>query len=212
MICVSISEPDVNQCKKLLEDLELAEIRLDLCGFDSEEIEEVFTMPCKLVATHRPTTLPANETMELLKQAIHFGAEYIDIEYEANAAYRQELVNYARKHGCNVIISYHNYEQTPPVQVLENIIDECFLYGADVAKVATMVNNTTDIAKILSLYKREGRLVAIGMGNQGKITRVIAPLLGAEFTFAALNSDKATAPGQLTFSHLDNIITSLREL
>ncbi|NBC84235.1 MAG: type I 3-dehydroquinate dehydratase [Bacteroidetes bacterium] len=212
MICISISEPSVDACKALLKNVEMAEIRLDMCNFDSEEIEEVFTMPAKLVATHRPTSLPDKERMELLKLAIHYGAEYVDVEYEANPEYRNELVNYARKKGCNVIISYHNFEETPSEKVLQNIIDESFIFGADVAKVAVMANTQQDVAKILALYQYEGRLVAIGMGHKGKITRVMAPLLGAEFTFAVMDDGRSTAPGQLTFSKLENLLNQLSNL
>lgn len=212
MICVSISEPDLNACKSLLEDLEMAEIRLDMCNFDSEQIEEVFSMPVKLVATHRPTNLPDSERLELLKLAIKFGADYVDIEIESKPSYRKELIEYARQHGCLVILSYHNFEETPPVEELNRMMEEMYIYGADVAKIATMVNHPTDNAKLLSLYQRDGRIIAIGMGDKGKITRVVGPLLDAEFTFAALNEGKSTAPGQLTFNHVQKVLNELQNL
>jgi 3-dehydroquinate dehydratase-1 len=212
MICVSVSEPDVNLCKGILENLEMAEIRLDMCNFDSEEIEEVFSMPVKLVATHRPTSLPDSERMELLKLAIQYGAAYVDIEYESKPSYRKELTEYARQHGCLVIISYHNFEETPAEQILTSIMEEMYILGADVAKIATMVNHPSDNAKLMSLYQREGRVISIGMGDKGKITRVVAPLLDAEFTFAALDDGKSTAPGQLTLKHLEKVLNELNNL
>lgn len=212
MICISVSEPNVEACKALLKNVEMAEIRLDICHFDSEEIEEVFTMPAKLIATFRPNSLPDQDRMDFLKEAIHHGAEYVDIEYEAHPDYRNELVEFARAKGCNVIISYHNFEETPDENILQNIIDESYIFGADVAKIAVMPNSQQDVAKILALYQNEGRIVAIGMGDKGKITRVLAPLLGAEFTFAAMEEGKATAPGQLTFSKLEHLLNELSNL
>jgi len=190
----------------------MAEIRLDLCNFDSEEIEEIFSLPVKFVATHRPTSLPDDERMALLKKAIDTGADYVDIEYESSPEYRNELVSYARSKGCNVIISYHHYQETPSFEAMQNIIEESYIFGADVAKIAVMSNSKADAAKILGLYHNSGRLVAIGMGNHGKITRIMAPLLGAEFTFAAPDGENTTAPGQLTFSALHETIEKLSNL
>jgi 3-dehydroquinate dehydratase len=43
------------------------------------------------------------------------------------------------------------------------------------------------------------------MGEEGKITRAAAPFLGAEFTFAALDESRATAPGQLSLEAMEKI-------
>jgi 3-dehydroquinate dehydratase-1 len=47
------------------------------------------------------------------------------------------------------------------------------------------------------------------MGDLGKISRIMAPLLGAHFTFATLGQDAATAPGQLTAAELFRILEIL---
>ncbi len=45
-------------------------------------------------------------------------------------------------------------------------------------------------------------MVIIGMGEKGVITRVAAPMLGAEFTFASAETGKETAPGQISKERL----------
>ena len=78
-----------------------------------------------------------------------------------------------------------------------------------------MVNVNRDNSKILSLYKAPGRLVAIGMGDLGKISRIVAPFLGAEFTYASLTDDIANSTGTnqlypvkpVYFGHSTNLIS-----
>ncbi len=43
------------------------------------------------------------------------------------------------------------------------------------------------------------------MGDAGRITRVAAPLLGSEFTFASPGEGRETAPGQMSASQLNAI-------
>ncbi|NJM15252.1 MAG: type I 3-dehydroquinate dehydratase [Bacteroidales bacterium] len=73
-----------------------------------------------------------------------------------------------------------------------------------------MVNSTADLANLFSLYNRTNeRLVALGMGEMGKISRVMALVLGAEFTFAAPNNGQPTAPGQLSKQQLMDILENI---
>jgi 3-dehydroquinate dehydratase len=54
-------------------------------------------------------------------------------------------------------------------------------------------------------------MVPIGMGEQGVITRIAAPLLGAEFTFAAPEGKPGTAPGQISKEKLHSILRQIQE-
>lgn len=212
MICVSISTKNVDQCMDMIRDEEMAEIRLDLTEFEGEAIKEVFAQEVKLIATLRPGRIDEDKRIQLLKLAINSGASYVDIEYEAGIKYRKELVQVAQEHGCQVIISYHNFNETPSRNELERIVSDCFFYGADVAKIATQVNDSKDVANLFSLYGSSKRIVALGMGNAGKITRVLATMMGAEFTFAAPDNGRGTAPGQLKKSELKRILNQLEKI
>jgi 3-dehydroquinate dehydratase-1 len=136
----------------------------------------------------------------------------VDIEYEAKTEYKNDLIDFAHKHQCDVIISYHNYDKTPELDELEAIVHECYAQGADLAKIATHVNVNRDNSKILSLYKAPGRLVAIGMGDLGRISRVVAPFLGAEFTYASLSDNEPTAPGQISYDRLNQFIMEIQQI
>ncbi|MBN1158658.1 MAG: type I 3-dehydroquinate dehydratase [Bacteroidales bacterium] len=212
MICVSIGEKNLEICLAYLEKPEIAEIRLDLTEFSDAETEQVFALKKKLIATCRPGKYSDDQRTHRLKTAIKAGASIVDIEYESPVAYRKELMEYARECHCDVMISYHNFEYTPPLQDLEKIMQDCFDMGANIAKIATMVNMNRDNSKILSLYKAPGRLVAIGMGELGIISRIVAPFLGAEFTYASPDEGEPTAPGQIRFSRLNDFIMKIQEI
>jgi 3-dehydroquinate dehydratase type I len=190
----------------------MAEIRLDLTRFTLEQIRQVFSLKKKLIATYRPVKGKEEEQKAQLKAAIEAGADYMDIEFECCEEYRKEMIEFAHKHNCDVIISYHNYECTPALENLRKIVAESFQKGADLAKIATMVKTNNDNAEILSLYKIPGRVVAFGMGNLGKITRIVAPFLGAEFTYAAMDEGEQTAPGQIKYSIMKAAIQQIENL
>lgn len=212
MICASIAEKDVEVCLKSIEKVEMAEIRIDLAEFNDDEIRKVFSLRKKLIATCRPGKIKDNDRALMLKVAIGSGATYVDIEYEAPETYKNDLIDFAHSHQCDVIISYHNYEKTPDLEELEQIVQQCYAQGADLAKVATHVNVNRDNSKILSLYKAPGRLVAIGMGDLGRISRIVAPFLGAEFTYASLDEANITAPGQISYEKLNQFILEIQQI
>ena len=205
MICVAISDKNPGKCLEILDRVELAEIRIDLTMFGPEEIKKVFSHPTPTIATCRPDTLGREKQLELLCLAIESGAKYVDIEIEADEDQKQKIIDTARKKNCRVIVSYHNFQETPGLKQLYQITDECFAAGADVAKIATMVTSQADCARLLSLYSNSKPMVVLGMGEPGKITRIMSPFLGAEFTFAAMDEGEATAPGQITYSKMKEI-------
>jgi 3-dehydroquinate dehydratase-1 len=209
MICVSIAEPDYLNCKKALEKTECAEIRMDMMDLKESEIQEIFSYPGKdIIATCRPGKDKYNdeERLEKLKTAITSGATFVDVEIETSEAFKGEIIPIAVQNKCKVIVSFHDFEKTPSSSELEDIVEQCFEQGADIAKVACMIHSKQDISRILSLYDRDNNIVAIGMGELGKITRIAAPFLGAPFTYASLNSGKETAKGQLTKHMMEKIL------
>lgn len=210
MICVALSETDFDKCLELTNKFELSEIRIDLTGFNKKQVEKLFSSGKKLIATCRPGKINEKERLEILMTAIVAGATYVDVEYETDFGFKKEIITAARKKNCSVIISYHNFESTPTHGQLKIIVDQAFDSGADVAKIACMVNKPEDNASLLSVYEPGKRIVSIGMGELGKISRIAAPFLGAEFTFASATDEFATAPGQISYHKLRTVIELLK--
>ncbi len=217
MICVCIGKPNYDVCKELLAGVELAEIRLEGVELSPGEIRQIFSLPGQLIATCRPTpdTRTEEERKKVLLTAVEAGAAYVDLEIEADPAFKEEIMDTARIKGSRVILSYHNFEHTPPKEQMDQIIRQCFTEGADIAKIVCLVHTGFDSARMLSLYENpgrlyQGRIIALGMGEKGKITRVAAPLLGAPFTYASPAEGRETAPGQMDRETLEKILRVLK--
>ncbi len=111
----------------------------------------------------------------------------------------------------NLIVSYHNYEETP-VDLTE-IIKNMDSYHPAIYKVATKCNYETDALKLLLLQQnlriQNKRHIVLGMGEFGTITRVYGTLWGNELIYAPFKKIEETAPGQLTKQELKKIMKIL---
>jgi 3-dehydroquinate dehydratase I len=211
MICVSLSEPNLAGCLAVLADLPFAEIRLDKMRLATDDVRTLFSSHKRLIATYRPGRVPDEERGRTLVAAIEAGAAYVDVEVEAGAAYREEIVTKAHAMGCTVIVSFHDHERTPERPELEARLSECFRAGADIAKIACTTHTDRDNARLLGLLDEDRRVIVIGMGPVGRITRVLAPMLGSPFTFASLGKGRETAEGQMDRATLEGLIEMVRK-
>ncbi|MDR2039118.1 MAG: type I 3-dehydroquinate dehydratase [Bacteroidales bacterium] len=208
-ICISIGNVGFNTCMQLASVFPLVEVRLDLMDLEPENIELLSLRCRKWVATCRPGKYSERERTVQLSASIRSGATYVDIEYESEDTYRKPLVDLAKRMGSKVIISYHDFDQTANTKYLEEIIHDSQSKGADFVKIATFAQSSGDSARIMSLYEKHDHLIAFAMGDIGKITRIAAPILGAEFTFASIDETHITAPGQLTASQMEVMLQIL---
>lgn len=211
-ICVSIGDENYTDIINVLQNVNFAEIRLDLNNIDDSEIESLFSGGKKLIATCREGRYTKNERIARLSKAIRSGAEYVDVETESDDFYLKTIIETAHKSDCKVIVSYHNFEATPSLEEMLSIIADCKKQGADIVKLVTTAVSKSDAARVMSLYDHYngGGLVAFAMGKKGLITRVACVLLGAPFTYAAFSEDKQVASGQLPADIMTKIINYLK--
>ena len=209
MICTSIQNLGLEAIVEKLEsgELEMAEIRLDLCpGLSDEDIDILFsTTDIPLIATCRVCECDSAAAAERrLRLAIEAGAKFVDIEVEAPAPMGKRLRRSAKQYGVTFIRSWHDFDGTPGSEELEMQVETCRKYGADIVKIATFAHNADDVRRVMDLYGgiEEGRLVAFCMGEEGRDSRLECLKKGAPFTYAALDDDAATAPGQWTSSEM----------
>ena len=207
MICISIAEQNVETILSVANSAEMVEIRIDLCHLTEETTAQVFSqLHVPAIATCRPQYCDDATRAILLKTAISSGAQYVDVEIESDSWFKNVILAFAKEHSCTSIISYHNYENTPSREELHAIVNECFVQGAALAKVATTAHSMNDSARVLSLYDEFSNIVALAMGKQGKITRVANLYLGSPFSFAAIDSEHVTADGQFTKEQMQKIV------
>jgi len=200
MICISFSKPTVEQFLLNHPEVKMIELRLDLMEIDTEQLSRFFSLPVDIIATCRKNgQMTENERLMLLRQCISLGARYIDIEIESGNEFISSLKEFAVKHDCKLIVSYHNAEKTPSLPQLNEIAEKCQAEQADIVKIVCMIKSKQDISRIKSLYTKEYPIIAIGMGNKGVITRIKACEWGAPFTYFAARTEDATAPGQIGY-------------
>ncbi len=213
MICTSIQNKTYAEILEILASpqTEMAEIRLDRCQLSPEEIEDLFgNSDTPLVATCRIDEVGEAAAEKLLRMAIEAGARFADLEIEAPSAISKSFRSLCQKHGTEIIRSYHNFDCTPDDEMLQMALARCFRYGADIAKIAVKCNSPEDAARIEALYSivledvpsLQGRLIAFGMGEEGRDSRIECLKRGAPFSYAALSADEATAPGQWTVEEM----------
>jgi 3-dehydroquinate dehydratase I len=211
MICISLSEPTLACCLSALVGVPFAEIRMDRMRLSTDDVSRLFSSHKNLIATCRPGPMADEERKSLLVTAIDAGAAYVDLEVDSPTGYREEILSRARQKGCKAIVSFHDHEKTPDRTELEGRLAACFQAGADIAKVACKVHTDRDNVRILALLDHPRPVVAIGMGERGRISRVLGPLLGSPFTFASAGEGKETAEGQMDGKMLSELIEILQK-
>jgi 3-dehydroquinate dehydratase type I len=210
MICPSIAVSTVKKYLEALTGRDFAEIRLDQMLIGINELNKVFSLPKRLIATCRPGAGDESERKFLLMAAMENGASLVDIEVDANDKYREELVEKAKVLGCQVIISYHNYKNTPTSIELNHLIQSCFQLGANIVKTACQVHSHKDTLRLFCLLEDKHPLVVIGMGIKGKVCRITPTFLGSAFTYTSLKKGNETETGQIDTQTLEDIINRIK--
>ena len=218
MICTTIQNKTAEQILEALEHCEMAEIRLDRCELSARETEDVFTSDVPLVATCRISEVAQNEpslqnlpdsareikAMQIaekrLVRAIEAGARYVDVEIEAQKQMSKRVRSAAHENGTIFIRSYHDFEGTDSYEALKALVEKCKYHGADIVKIVTTAHSAEDVDKVMALYEwahaENIDLIAFCMGEAGKESRLECLKHGAPYTYAALSTDEAAAPGQ----------------
>jgi len=201
MICLSLSNKTHSQILEALEDprVEMAEIRLDSCPLTDAQIEDLFSnCEIPLVATCRIEKCGAAESERRMQLSAQAGARYADLELDAPSDYSRRFQKVCKACGTELIRSYHNMTGTPDSEMLDQILQRAFRYGAAIAKIVTKADSQQDVQRVMSLYDSAtpGTLIAFCMGDEYSDSRLESLSKGAPFTYAALTPDEKTAEGQ----------------
>lgn len=225
MICTTIQNRTLEEIIGLLEGseprIQMAEIRLDRCPLDIEEIESLFSSSdTPLVATCRVVddgNGTWEEAEEKLTAAVEAGAAFLDLEIEAPKEVGKRLRRACTEYGTTMIRSSHFFAGTPSDDVLRNTVEKCRKFGGEIVKIAAMAKSGEDVARVLGLYsqeqttQRQAELIAFSMGETGRASRLECLRLGSPFTYAALNDNEAAAPGQWTYTEMLTAVYGHRE-
>ena len=128
----------------------------------------------------------------LIEAAVHNLAG-IDVEIQSNLA--DLAARSANDQGKFCVLSYHDFQQTPSLERMRELLLHAHSLGA-IGKIAATVNTGADLENLRSLLTETWELpiCVIGMGPLGRETRLSFPTLGSCFTYGYL--DTPGAPGQ----------------
>ncbi|MFZ2411305.1 MAG: type I 3-dehydroquinate dehydratase, partial [Candidatus Methanoperedens sp.] len=198
------------KAKKLGADL--LELRIDLLDTDARQaLAELKKLGLPVIITNRMKQeggaweRSEDERIKTLSSLIPL-ADAVDIELCAED--RDAVVKKAKSAGKTVIISTHDFQKTPELDVMTGIIGESFEAGADIAKLAVMPQSFEDVLRLFeaTLHSKEA-VCTIAMGSFGRHSRVIAPIYGSVMTYGYV--DISTAPGQLRVDELKSVLKLL---
>jgi len=216
-IAAVITGPFKKEAFKKARQADLIEIRLDTFKKrDPEKLKEDFRKKLKplkvpLLLTIRNKKeggkfkVTDRERLGLFNLLIPF-VDFVDIELSSGKIIAA-VIKTARRHKKTVLVSYHNFRNTPDMARLLEIIKNARKSGADIVKIATLAKNKGQIKRLLKVLVSNENMIVIAMGKYGKLSRVVFPYLGSLITYGAVA--KTTAPGQIRLGELKRIFSGL---
>src|SRR5579883_307024 len=217
-ICIALGLPDV---RSLLEHARreaeagetFLEFRLDYLNDPrkgAEHIREFLEQfpDCIVIATCRrhqnrgKFNGSIEEQLSVLDVAVRHGAHAVDVEIESAEVAPDKLTQFRGR--TQVILSYHNFEATPP---MDTIVNRMLKVPADAYKVVTTARKPSDNVRVLAAAKAlpKHRMVVLAMGELGFPTRVLSPVFGGIYTYAAPLFSEGTAAGQVSARYLRHL-------
>lgn len=198
---------DVEQIINLKnEGVDMLEMRIDCFNASLEQIvtylqsvRSAVSMPS--IGTVRETPLNRSMRIDIFRSIAPF-VDCVDIELGSPVS--DDIKSCCS--GKVILISEHDFEKTPSMDELNDMVKRACAQGADIVKLAVMTKDVADVRRLMRFTEEcKVPLVTIGMGATGSVTRVIAPLFGSLFTYGYLKSP--VAPGQLSVRKLTEEIS-----
>lgn len=150
--------------------------------------------------------LSQSERLNLYESTIPI-SDAVDIELSSDEI-NDKIIKIAHKHKKKVIISYHNFVETPSDLNLNAIINKSIKKQADITKIATYAQDRKDISRLMNLtsqFSTKQPMISISLGSIGTISRITAPLFGSCITYGYIGGTPA-AKGQLDITELRNYL------
>ncbi len=169
------------------------------------DIPLIFT--CRIDKEGGLQYISQEKRLELITAAVESGSvDVVDIELCNGKDFIETIRKSCQANGVKLILSHHNFSETPNDDFIYTTLVKAQKMGADIAKLAAMPKNYTDVLTLMNATNRaryegvEVPMVTISMGQEGRITRLAGGLFGSDITFAA--GSRSSAPGQLPIADL----------
>lgn len=153
-------------------------------------------------------TFAVAEKTAILAECVKAGAAFIDCEMKVFAKKETQgpIKQLLKDHpDCRLILSAHQLKG-PFADITLKYETMLSLWPMAICKLVYHAGHINDCFEAMDLLRRAGKdMIVFCMGQAGLMSRVLAKKLGAFMTFAALDEDTATAPGQLTVAKMKDL-------
>jgi len=212
--CASVAEKTPKRVKqtlaKALKKSDYAEIRFDFLNPNlvPDALQQIKKDLRKCVCTLRPVSEGGKfeggekNRISIIKLIAEYNPFLLDVELNTLSK-NKNLRLYLKNTGTDILVSWHNFKQTPSNSVLKKKLAQMKKISNNI-KIVTMAKSINDATQVLSLYKNNNtKLIAFSMGNYGRISRILCLFLGSPYTYASLG--KPIAPGQFSVDEVKSI-------
>ena len=212
--CASVAEKTPKRLKqtltKALKKSDYAEIRFDFLNPNlvPDALQQIKKDLRKCVCTLRPVSEGGKfsgsekNRISIMKLIAEYNPFLLDIELNSLSK-NKNLQRYLKSTGTDILVSWHNFKQTPGISVLKKKLAQMKKFSNNI-KIVTMAKSVNDATRVLSLYKNNNtKLIAFSMGNYGRISRILCLFLGSPYTYVSLG--KPVAPGQFSVDEVKSI-------
>lgn len=193
----------------------------DVCLQSLKELKKViastpliFTCRSRLEGGH--SKISEEKRLELITMALMTGdVDIADVEMSSGDEFIESIQKVKEQTRSKLILSYHNFEKTPPEEFIVDKLVQAEKMGADIAKVAVMPENNRDVLALMSATDRARTIsvripiITMSMGPLGAVTRLAGGQFGSDITFAA--GAVSSAPGQLAIADVRMVMDILRQ-
>lgn len=209
-------------------DADMAEFRIDLLDFATDTPRVIaLGQQVNQILKHKPLLVTIRTQQEGGKLALS-DAEYakiyqqylhqpffqlLDIEMFRDENIVKNLTQLAHQHKVLVVMSNHDFKQTPDQQeIIRRLLKQDQL-GADILKIAVMPNSKQDVLTLMNAtlaVSQQSRkpLLTMSMGGLGSLSRVGSANMGASLSFGMIG--EPSAPGQIDVTQLKTILKTIQ--
>ena len=182
-------------------------------GLESLETPVIFTLRTSNEGGFFDMTSKYDEVMrEIITRS---KPAFVDIEMETSKD-PEALIKLAHEREIDVIVSYHDFKETPSTEILLRKMSKMEAMGADVVKVACIPTEFSDVHRMMELPDRyhekypDRNVVCISMGEMGMATRLYGERNKQCMTYAS--ADESVAPGQVSYLYMREFLDQIHEM
>jgi 3-dehydroquinate dehydratase-1 len=224
MFCITLAETSY---KKLLDTIkkgakytDFFEIRADyLEELNTLYLEKLLKLPYKFLFTLRSyeeggyKKFSNDFKLKWISWALKQNFYLVDLEWKFFKKFSTKLKDLDFD---KILFSYHDFKKTPSENYLIKILLEMKKRKVKKAKIVCLCKTFEDSFKLLNLIflakKRGIELISFGMGEKGRLSRILSLFCGSPFTYVVFSKKEVVAPGQFDIKSALKIYNNLKQM